>query len=143
MKNGIVRAIAALAAGAMLALCGAGVASAGTAETTEAPAAQVAELRDALVKAADTGDVAAAQSGLSELDPLLADIQNGQRYGTQSRDLAGAARQEATEAAAEVDQLAGEQSQAEPAQQPPVSEPLKEFLKKLIDALEELLNSLP
>jgi hypothetical protein len=143
MKNGIVRAIAALATAAMLALCGAGVASAGAAETSGTPAAQVAELRDALVTAADTGDVAAAQSALSELDPLLADIQNEQRYGAQSRDLAGVARQEAAEAAAGVEQLAGEQSQAEPAQQPPVTEPLKEFLKKLIKALEELLNSLP
>jgi hypothetical protein len=88
MKSNIARAIAAIAAGSLLAMATAGMAAAspvggkGT-SSTEAAAAQVLQLRDDLTKVAYAGDVAATKDALAKLSPVLGDVAAGKRYVVQ------------------------------------------------------------
>ncbi|GHF75170.1 hypothetical protein FHX82_002239 [Amycolatopsis bartoniae] len=86
MKGRIARIIAVAVTGSVLAVAGAGSASAdgkGT-SSTEAAGHQVVQLRDDLTKAAYAGDVAGTQRSLGQLSPLLGDLATSDRYSIQS-----------------------------------------------------------
>jgi hypothetical protein len=89
MKGRIVRSIAVVAAGSVLALASAGIAAADVAggkgnSSTEAAGAQVLQLRDQLTKVAYAGDVNATKGTLGQLNPLLGDLSAGQRYSIEA-----------------------------------------------------------
>ncbi|PRX44753.1 hypothetical protein B0I33_111268 [Prauserella shujinwangii] len=145
MKGRIARAIAAAAAGVMLAVTGSGMAAASVVEggkgssSTEAAGTKVLELRDELTRKAYAGDVAGTQDTLARLDPLLADLAAGQQYSIQaeSQQRADVAHQHAREAA----RLLADPS-ATPRQVPSVPLPEIPDLPPPLDVVSNLLKSL-
>lgn len=142
MKGRIARAIAVAAAGAMLTVAGAGMATAedgkGT-SSTEAAGAEVLELRDELTRAAYAGDVARTQDTLARMDPLLADLAAGQVYTIQAevQRKADTAHQHAREVARIL-----ENPGATPRQVPDVPAPEIPDLPPPLSAVSGLLKGL-
>ena len=104
MKAKFGRVIALVAAGSLLAVATAGIASASPgggkgSSSTQALAAQVLQMRDDLTKVAYAGDVGATRTDLGQLSPVLADIAAGKRYTVQTEtgQLAGLAKGRADE----------------------------------------------
>jgi hypothetical protein len=146
MKSQLTRAITVLVAVASVTLAGVGVAAAdgpggsGSSSTTSV-AAEVQTLHDALVSRADGGDVPGTQATLGELDPLLTDLAQGQRYTIQAeaQDTAATAKEQNTEARKGVDELA---AQLKARQLPPVAGLLNALLQRLLLSLSVLVNDL-
>src|SRR5205823_14833364 len=93
-----------VAAGSLLAVVTAGIASASPAggkgsSSTQALAAQVLQMRDDLTKVAYAANVGATRTDLGQLNPVLADIAAGKRYTVQTdtEQLAGLAKGRADE----------------------------------------------
>jgi hypothetical protein len=104
MKVKFGRSTALVAAGGLLAVGMAGIASASPAggkgsSGTQALAGQVLQLRDDLTKVAYAANVGATRSDLGRLSPVLADIAAGKRYTVQTdtEQLAGLAKGRADE----------------------------------------------
>jgi hypothetical protein len=112
--------------------------SAGPAEA----AALVQQLHDALRGAADAGDVDATKATLDELEPLLADMESGQRFALEqsSRDLATAAGDEAATTSAQVDELFP--ADREKTDQPSVAQQLNALVQRLLQSLSVLADNL-
>jgi hypothetical protein len=98
-------------------------------------------MHDALAAAADAGDVAAAKSTLTDLEPLLAELESGQRYAVEesSRELADTAGEEATTSHEQIDQLFPEGEQKD---LPSVAQVLNVLLQRLLLSLSLLVNDL-
>ena len=98
-------------------------------------------MHDALAAAADAGDVEKAKSTLAELEPLLTELESGQRFAVQdsSRELADTAGEEAATARDQIDQLfpAAEQKDL-----PSVAELLNVLVQRLLVSLSSLVNDL-
>ncbi len=130
MKRALAR-IVSVAAVVAVAVTGA-VSSA--AATPRDDAATVRQLQHDLKAAADAGDIAATESGLSELDSVLAGMSDG------SRDLAIPAR---AETAAAQEELAEQfPDGARTLVVPTIPEALNMLLQKLLAALSELVDDL-
>ncbi|WP_328605039.1 hypothetical protein OG943_34135 [Amycolatopsis sp. NBC_00345] len=104
MKGNIGRIIALVAAGSLLAVGTAGMASASPvggkgSSATEAVGAQVLQMRDDLTKVAYAGKVGMTRADLDKLSPVLADLAAGKRYTIQSetQQLSSAAQLRADE----------------------------------------------
>jgi hypothetical protein len=152
MKGKIARLIAVAVAGSVLAVAGAGVASAGGKGTssTQAAGQQVLQLRDQLAKAAYGADVQGTQRSLGQLSPLLGDLAAGQKYSIQSdaQQTAATANGQSTEAS----RILLDPSQAPSARQlpsvpslPDLPAPLNivsNLLKNLLSLVTSLLSSL-
>jgi hypothetical protein len=124
----------------------------GTVTVTSASASQpagpqegavlVQGMHDALAAAADAGDVAQAKSTLTELEPLLAELESGQRYAVKdsSRALAADAGAEAATTHQQLDELfpVGEQARDLPS----VAALLNALVQRLLLALSSLVNDL-
>ncbi len=137
--------VAALASALALAVTGAVVApSAGASEpaSPQEGAVVVQEMHDALKSAADAGDVAAAKSTIDELEPLLNELESGQRYATEesSRELAATAGDEADKAEQQLDQLFPDGAQQK--ELPSVAELLNVLVQRLLLSLSVLVNDL-
>lgn len=88
MKGKFARILAIAVAGSVLAMSGAGVASAdgkGT-SSTEAAGQQVLQLRDQLTRDAYAADVPGTQRSFDQLSPVLGDLAGGQKYAVQADD---------------------------------------------------------
>ncbi|HVW40680.1 MAG TPA: hypothetical protein VHC18_04955 [Amycolatopsis sp.] len=152
MKGKIARVIAVAVASSVLALAGAGVASAGGKGTssTQAAGQQLLQIRDDLAKKAYAGDVQGTQRALSQFNPLLGDLAAGQKYSIQSdaQQTAGTAQSQSAEAS----RILADPSQAATARQlPPVPDlpdlppPLNivsNLLKSVLTLVTSLLSSL-
>ncbi|GAB3000124.1 hypothetical protein LWP59_36745 [Amycolatopsis acidiphila] len=121
MKGKFARILAIAVAGSVLAVSGAGVASAdgkGT-SSTEAAGQQVLQLRDQLTKSAYAADVPGTQRSLDQLSPVLGDLAAGQKYSIQAD-----AQQQAADAnglSTEGSRILADPAQAQTARQlPPV-----------------------
>lgn len=104
-------------------------------------AVAVQALHDALKGAADAGDVDRAKSTIDKLEPLLAELESGQRYAVEqsSRELADQAGDEAEKAMAQIDQhFPGEQGKVLPS----VAELLNVLVQRLLLSLSVLVNDL-
>lgn len=144
MKGKIVRSIAVIALGSVLALTSAGVAAAGEKGSPESAGAQVLALRDQLAKSALARDAEATTAALGQLNPLLSDLAGGQRYSIQSQQqkLAGAAYQQGVEAAKAVADYSFTPQQLPPVPGlPPTPDPMK-LLGDLIQKVADLVKSL-
>ncbi|PXY31238.1 hypothetical protein [Prauserella muralis] len=156
MKGKLGRAIAALAAGALLAVTASGVAAAGTSgggkgtSSTQAAADQVLQLRDDLTRAAYAGDVGRTQDTLAKLDPVLADLAAGQQYSIQAdaQQRADTAHRYSTETSrvladpnAEVVQVPDVPLPEIPDLPPPLTA-VSDLLKAVLGAVTGLLSSL-
>jgi hypothetical protein len=104
MKGNIGRIVALVAAGSLLAVGTAGMASASPvggkgSSATEAVGAQVLQMRDDLTKVAYAGKVGMTRADLDKLSPVLADLAAGKRYTIQSetQQLSSAAQLRADE----------------------------------------------
>lgn len=104
MKGNIGRIVALVAAGSLLAVGTAGMASASPvggkgSSATEAVGAQVLQMRDDLTKVAYAGKVGMTRADLDKLSPVLADLAAGKRYTIQSetQQLSSAAQMRADE----------------------------------------------
>jgi hypothetical protein len=117
-------------------------AAAGPQASAREGAALVQGMHDALAAAADAGDVAATKSALTELEPLLAELENGQRFAVKdsSRELADDAAEEAATTHEQVDRLFpdGEQTRDLPS----VAELLNVLVQRLLLSLSVLVNDL-
>jgi hypothetical protein len=104
----------------------------------------VQQSHDALKAAADAGDVAAAKSVLADLQPLLKELESGQRYALKdsSRDLAATAGDEAAEARQQVEQLFPDGAQPQREGLPSVAELLNVLVQRLLLSLSVLVNDL-
>jgi hypothetical protein len=130
----------------VLAIAVTGTAVTGAAATEPAApregAVLVQGMHDALAAAADAGDVAGTKSTLAELEPLLAELENGQRYAVRdsSRVLADDAGQEAGTTREQVDRLFpdGEQTRDLPS----IAELLNALVQRLLVSLSALVNDL-
>ncbi|MFI6031793.1 hypothetical protein [Amycolatopsis magusensis] len=150
MKNNLSRTIAAVASVIALVLVGTGSAAAvagppggGTGATsTTSAAAKVQHLRDLLQQRADAGDVEGTEVALTELDPLLDEIIAGERYAVAeaAQESAATAKYESAEAAAGLDEIAEQTTQAR--QLPPASALLNALLQRVLLSLSELVNDL-
>jgi hypothetical protein len=141
MKSKFARIIAVAVAGSVLAVGGAGVASAGGKGTssTEAAGQQVLQLRDQLTRSAYGADVPGTQRSLDQLSPLLGDLAAGQQYSIQADT-----RQQAADAqslSTEGSRILADPSQAATARQlPPV--PALPDLPPPLNVVSNLLKSL-
>lgn len=121
MKGKFARIIAVAVAGSVLAMTGAGVASAdgkGT-SSTEAAGQQVLQLRDQLTKSAYGSDVSGTERSLNQLSPILGDLAAGQKYSVQADTRQQAA--DANSLSSEGSRILADPSQAASARQlPPV-----------------------
>lgn len=138
--------VAALASALALVITGSVTVSAASASEPASPqegAVVVQEMHDALKAAADAGDVAAAKSTLAELQPLLDELENGQRYALKdsSKKLAGTAGEEAAEAAEQINQLFPDGA-PQKADLPSVAELLNVLVQRLLLSLSVLVNDL-
>jgi hypothetical protein len=99
-------------------------------------------MHDALAAAADAGDVAQAKTTLAELEPLLTELESGQRYAVRdsSRALADDAGEEAATTHQQIDQLFpdGEQTRDLPS----VAALLNALVQRLLVSLSVLVNDL-
>ena len=152
MKGKIARVIAVAVASSVLALVGAGVASAGGKGTssTQAAGQQLLQIRDDLARSAYAGDVQGTQRSLGQFSPLLGDLAAGQKYSIQSdaQQQAGTAQGQSAEAS----RILADPSKAATARQlPPVPDlpdlpaPLNivsNLLKNLLTLVTGLLSSL-
>lgn len=110
MKGKLARAIATAAAGAMVAMASAGVATATIddgkgASSTKSAAGHLLDMRDQLTTSAYNGDVTATKRMLTKLDPVLADLAGNERYAMDSKaqNQADKARTYASEASRVLD----------------------------------------
>ena len=155
MKGKFGRSIALVAAGSLLAVATAGIASAAPAggkgsSSTEALAAQVLQMRDDLTKVAYAGNVGATRSDLGKLSPVLADIAAGKRYTiqTDTQQLAGLAKGRADESSRLLADPKATPRQLPPLPLPPIPDlpgPLKivsDLLKALLGAVTGILSGL-
>ncbi|HVV10865.1 hypothetical protein [Amycolatopsis sp.] len=152
MQGKIARAVAVLVAGSVLALAGAGVASAGGKGTssTEAAGQQVLQLRDQITKAAYGSDVSGTERSLDQLSPLLGDLAAGQKYTIQSENQQQAAT--ANGQSTEASRILADPSQAAAARQlppvpslpdlPPPLNIVSNLLKNLLTLVTSLLSGL-
>ncbi|GAA5163205.1 MULTISPECIES: hypothetical protein [Amycolatopsis] len=141
MKGKFARIIAVAVAGSVLAVSGAGVASAdgkGT-SSTEAAGHQVVQLRDELTKAAYAGDVTGTQRSLDQLTPLLGDLATSEKYSIQSdaRQTAATANDQATETS----RILADPAQADTARQLPAVPTLPD-LPAPLDMVNNLVKTL-
>ena len=102
----------------------------------------VQQSHDALKAAADAGDVAATKSVLADLQPLLTELESGQRYALKdsSRDLAASAGDEAATTQRQVDQLFPDGASQKDL--PSVAELLNVLVQRLLVSLSSLVNDL-
>ncbi|WP_410615284.1 hypothetical protein [Amycolatopsis sp. lyj-109] len=155
MKAKFGRVIALVAAGSLLAVATAGIASASQeggkgSSSTQALAAQVLQMRDDLTKVAYAGDVGATRTDLGQLSPVLADIAAGKRYTiqTETGQLAGLAKGRADESTRLLADPKAKARQLPPLPLPPIPDlpgPLKivsDLLKALLGALTGILGGL-
>ena len=155
MKGKIGRSIALVAAGSLLAVATAGIASASPdggkgSSSTQALAAQVLQMRDDLTKVAYASNVGATRTDLGQLSPVLADIAAGKRYTiqTDTQQLAGLAKGRADESARLLADPTAKPRQLPPLPLPPIPDlpgPLKivsDLLKALLGALTGILSGL-
>jgi hypothetical protein len=155
MKGKIGRSIALVAAGSLLAVATAGIASASPeggkgSSSTQALAAQVLQMRDDLTKVAYASNVGATRADLGQLSPVLADIAAGKRYTVQTdtEQLAGLAKGRADESARLLADPTAKPRQLPPLPLPPIPDlpgPLKivsDLLKALLGALTGILSGL-
>jgi hypothetical protein len=147
MKSALARAVMVFLTATAVTLTGVGVASAGGpggsgSSSTTSAAAEVQTLRDQLASRADNGDVSGTQATLGELDPLLTDLSEGNRYTIQAkaRDTATTAKQQAAEARKGVDKLATQMQSRQGL--PPVSTLLNALLQRVLVSLSALVNDL-
>ncbi len=147
MKSALARAVTVFLTAAAVTLTGVGVATAGGpggsgSSSTTSAAAEVQSLRDQLASRADEGNVPGTQATLAELDPLLTDLAEGNRYTIQAeaRDTAATAKQQNAEAREGVDRLATELKARQ--QLPPVSALLNALLQRVLISLSALVNDL-
>lgn len=148
MKGKFARIIAVAVAGSVLAMTGAGVASAdgkGT-SSTEAAGQQVLQLRDQLTKSAYGADVSGTERSLNQLSPVLGDLAAGQKYSVQADT-----RQQAADAnglSTEGSRILTDPSQASSARQlPPVPDlpdlpPPLNIVSNLLKTLLSLVTGL-
>jgi hypothetical protein len=106
-------------------------------------AAVVQQMHDALKAAADAGDVAATKSTLGDLQPLLGELETGQRYATveSNRELAAKAGDEAETTSQQVHQLFPD-SEQQAKELPSVAELLNALVQRLLLSLALLVNDL-
>jgi hypothetical protein len=106
-------------------------------------AVAIQQSHDALKAAADAGDVAATKSLLADLQPLLTELESGQRYALKdsSRELAATAGDEAAKASQQVDQLFQDGAQQREGL-PSVAELLNVLVQRLLLSLAVLVNDL-
>jgi len=155
MKAKFGRVIALVAAGSLLAVSTAGIASASPeggkgSSSTQALAAQVLQMRDDLTKVAYAGNVGATRGDLGQLSPVLADIAAGKRYTiqTETGQLAGLAKGRADESTRLLADPTAKPRQLPPLPLPPIPDlpgPLKivsDLLKALLGALTGILGGL-
>jgi hypothetical protein len=112
-------------------------------------AALVQQSHDALKAAADAGDVAATKAVLDDLQPLLTELESGQRYALKdsSRELAATAGDDASQASEQVNQLFPDDASqtdgtAEKVGLPSVAELLNVLVQRLLLSLSVLVNDL-
>lgn len=105
-------------------------------------AAAVEQLRTTLQDAANAGDVDATQATLTQLAPLLADIEGGERYAVSetSRDLAATAGEETATAQQQIAEAFADPAVAK--EIPSVAELLNVLLQRVLLALGSLLTDL-
>ncbi|MTD55975.1 hypothetical protein [Amycolatopsis pithecellobii] len=142
MKGKFARITAIAVAGSVLAMAGAGIASAegkGT-SSTEAVGQQVLQLRDQLTRAAYGADVAGTQRSLDRLDPVLGDLAAGQKYSIQADRQQQAA--DARSLASDSSRVLADPSQAPTARQLPVPVPDLPDLPPPLNIVTNLLKSL-
>jgi hypothetical protein len=144
MKGSLGR-VAALATALALVVTGTVTVSGAGASQPASPkegAAEVQSMHDGLVAAADAGDVAQTKSTLDELAPLLAELENGQRYAItdSGRELADTAGEETEVAQDQLDELFPERVQ--PKDLPSVAALLNVLLQRLLLSLSSLVNDL-
>jgi hypothetical protein len=147
MKSQLTRALTVLVAVTSVALAGVGVAAAdgpggsGSSSTTSV-AAEVQTLHDGLAARADNGDVPGTQATLGELEPLLTELAEGERYTIQAeaRNTAATAKEQTAEARKGVDELAA-QTQARQGL-PPVAGLLNALVQRVLLSLSVLANDL-
>jgi hypothetical protein len=103
----------------------------------------VQQMHDTLKAAADAGDVAATKATLADLQPLLDELENGQRYALKdsSRALAATVGDDAAETRQQVNQLFPEGA-PQKADLPSVAELLNVLLQRLLVSLSSLVNDL-
>ena len=152
MKGKIARVIAVAVASSVLALVGAGVASAGGKGTssTQAAGQQLLQIRDDLARKAYAGDVQGTQRALGQFNPLLGDLAAGQKYSIQSdaQQMAGTAKSDSAEASRILadPSKAGEARQLPPVPSlPDLPAPLNivsKLLKNVLTLVTSLLSSL-
>jgi hypothetical protein len=147
MKSALARAITIFVTATAVTLTGVGVATAGGpggsgSSSTTSAAASVQTLRDQLVSRADNGDVSGTRATLGDLDPLLTDLAQGDRYTIQAktRNTAATALQENTKARKGVDELAAQMQSRQSL--PPVSALLNALLQRVLISLSALVNDL-
>jgi hypothetical protein len=155
MKGKIGRTIALVAAGSLLAVVTAGIASASPvggkgSSSTQALAAKVLQMRDDLTKAAYAGKVDMTRADLGTLSPVLADIAAGKRYTVQTdtQQLADLAKGRADESSRLLADPTATPRQLPPLPLPPIPDlpgPLKivsDLLKALLGAVTGILGGL-
>ncbi|HJQ47638.1 MAG TPA: hypothetical protein VJ870_15175 [Amycolatopsis sp.] len=153
MKGKIARVIAVAVASSVLALVGAGVASAGGKGTssTQAAGQQLLQMRDDLARAAYGGDVAGTQRMLGQMTPLLGDLAAGQKYTIQSdaQQEAGVSRDYGSETSRVLADPTTQARELPRVQQlpdlpdlPPPLNIVTNLLKSLLSAVTGLLSSL-
>lgn len=136
--------VAALALALALTVTGAVTVPAAGASEPASPqegAVVVQQLHDALKAAADAGDVAATKSTLTDLESLLGELENGQRYALEesSRELAAEAGDEAETTQQQVNQLFPDSEQQQK-DLPSVAELLNALVQRLLLSLALLVN---
>ncbi|GAB1509703.1 hypothetical protein [Actinophytocola sp. KF-1] len=99
-------------------------------------------MHDALAAAADAGDVAKTKATLTELEPLLTELESGQRYAVRdsSRALADDAGHEAATTREQVDRLFPDGAQTRDL--PSIAELLNALVQRLLVSLSALVNDL-
>lgn len=146
MKGKFARTIAVIAAGSVLSLTGAGVATAsavdsapgkgsGTASTT-AVAALIEGLRDQLVTAVDEADISAVTSTADQLEATLNQLLGGQRYSIPADAEALAAKASGQNA-----ELRSALAEARTASIPDPLGMLNGLIQGLLDTLGSLIDS--
>jgi hypothetical protein len=143
MKGRLGRAVAVATALALAVTGTVTVSNAGASQRASAQegAALVQDMHDALAAAADAGDVAKTKSTLTDLEPLLADLESGKRFAIKdsSRKLADSAGEEAATTHEQVDRLFPD---AEQKDLPSVAEFLNALVQRLLLSLSLLVNDL-
>jgi hypothetical protein len=102
----------------------------------------VQQLHDNLKAAADAGDVDGAKSALADIEPVLKEMEGGQRYALEqsSRDLAAEAGEEAQITRQQVDELFPEDAQQR--ELPSAAQLLNVLAQRLLLSLSVLVDDL-